>query len=488
MALDPAVPTSDTVTGPTELARQHELSRQMATLVFAATAPTTGVGPLAQAVQCRNALARLGFDPPLFVVYDFQRLCGGSGPPTDAELALVSGRAGWDRRTQDLFARYVALLRNLMATPVFASLSRRPLPIEFEAVVMARLICDPYRKWMGPGPRPPSAGELPSPASHVPVAPSQLAITHDPSWSLSFVSHAVALRDLVIERALQIDLGPLRLLGLFASGAPASLLDLYNLMGSSVGGRSVEFSLALLPSVLETKRSAASQRLTIDGYASVERRGSLDAILPSELAHDDDTFAHKVLSDELLYYGHERRLESASREHWVLVDASASMRGLREIYARGLAVALCKKLNLHGDNVTFRFFDSRLHRRVALSAAAGHELPYILSFRSEHGRHYARVFEDLLGEARRTKRRQGRELAITFITHGECHIPAPLLEGLAQVARVYGVFVLPSRPLSLGYLPLLHRHQVVSHADFADLDTRKRRALQIMEDVSRAHA
>ncbi|MDX2022223.1 MAG: hypothetical protein SF187_18450 [Deltaproteobacteria bacterium] len=467
--------------------RALELGKQVATLVFAATAPLVGATAVGQAIACRNALARLGYEPPLFVVYDLQRLLSGGAPPSDAELARVPGRGGWDRRTQELFARYVGLLRGLVSTPAFEHTARRPLPVEYEAVLIARLLVDAYRRWVGAGVRPSTGAPLPTAGSSH-STPADLAVLHDPSWCLGFMSAAATLRDFVVARAEQLDLGPLRLLGLFSGSAPANLLDLYNLMGSAAGGRAVEFSLQLLPSVLETKRSTASQRFSIDGYSSVERRGSLDAILPSELAHDEDTFAHKVLSDELLYYGHERRAESILREHWVLVDASASMRGLREVCARGLAVALCKKLSLQGDSVSFRFFDSRLHRRIPVGAAGGHDLPHILSFRSEHGRHYARVFDDLLNEARRGKRRGGRDLAITFITHGECHIPAALVEGLAQVAQLYGVFVLPSRPLALTYLPLLHKHQILTTADFANADARKRRALDILQDVSRAHA
>ena len=56
----------------------------------------------------------------------------------------------------------------------------------------------------------------------------------------------------------------------------------------------------------------------------------------------------------------------------MLVDASASMRGAREVFARGLALALAKKFSLRGGDVWVRFFDSRLHdaaRRRAGGAA-----------------------------------------------------------------------------------------------------------------------
>src|SRR3546814_4233754 len=39
------------------------------------------------------------------------------------------------------------------------------------------------------------------------------------------------------------------------------------------------------------------QRFAVDGYASVERRGSVDAMLPSELAHDPDTRSEEHTSE-----------------------------------------------------------------------------------------------------------------------------------------------------------------------------------------------
>ena len=57
-------------------------------------------------------------------------------------------------------------------------------------------------------------------------------------------------------------------------------------------------------------------------------------------------------------------MENERRVHQVLVDGSASMRGVREVFARGLALALCKRLALLGEDVSLRFFDSRLYEGV----------------------------------------------------------------------------------------------------------------------------
>src|SRR5262249_28265724 len=145
-------------------------------------------------------------------------------------------------------------------------------------------------------------------------SPEEMARRYEPGWAVGFLSQLVQGRELLLARAEQLDLGPLRLLGLFPTTARADLVELYRLMNTPAAGRAVDFSLQMLPSILETKRSTSAQRFAIDGYSSVERRGSIDSLLPSEMAHDADSFAYKVLSDELLYYGHEREQEAISRE------------------------------------------------------------------------------------------------------------------------------------------------------------------------------
>ena len=147
-------------------------------------------------------------------------------------------------------------------------------------------------------------------------------------------------------------------------------------------------------------------------------------------------FVLKALSDDLLYYGHERQNEVARPLHYMLVDGSASMRGAREVFARGLALALAKKLSLVGGrsaDVWVRFFDSRLHPRLDLGRSARRDLPRLLSFRSERGRNYARVFADLAVEVGRLVRDEGRDVAITFITHGD--LPHPGRDGRRRWRR-----------------------------------------------------
>jgi hypothetical protein len=400
-------------------------------------------------------------------------------------------------------ARYRALLATVARSEAVRALGTTFLRDEVLAVLLGRLLGDAWKHWtaraggerpgptMATAPAPPSAAPTAFSTGPLPLAsplygqdPAVLARGFDPGWAQGFLppllEHGLGLQ----ARLDRLDLGPLRLLGLFPPGAvPPDLVDLQQLLGRAGTGDVVDFCLQLLPSLLETKRHGAPQRFAVDGYASVERRGPLDALLPSELAHDEEMFALRALSDEMLFYGHERPLEGGRRVHGILVDASASMRGAREVFARGLALALAKKLALSGVDGWVRFFDSRLHRKVPAGTLAGQDLPYLLCFRSERGRNYARVFQDLLGEMEQEVGRERRQISLTIITHASCHIPRATVEALAQRAALSAVFVLPSQPLALDYLPLLTQHQVVTAQTLAAPADKKRRALEIVGAV-----
>ncbi len=137
-------------------------------------------------------------------------------------------------------------------------------------------------------------------------------------------------------------------------------------------------------------------------------------------------FEQKTLSDDLLYYGHERQNEAPRRLHYLLVDGSASMRGAREMFARGLALALAKKLSLAGGRTSGCASSTAASRPRSTSAAGrGGICRACSAFRSERGRNYARVFADLAVEVTHLVRDEGRDVAVTFITHGACHIPLP---------------------------------------------------------------
>jgi hypothetical protein len=282
----------------------------------------------------------------------------------------------------------------------------------------------------------------------------------------------------------QVDLDTLKLLEMFKGdgdlGDTTDLLDLYRALVTPEVHDIVNFSLDLIPSVLETKRSSGVQTFSIDGYASIETRGSLDGLLASELAFDDDLFDRRWADNELFYYGREKQTTNVEKLHYILIDASASMRGLRTVFARGLALALAKKMTLKGEGVWLRFFDSRLYEKQELSSSKL-RVPYLLCFRSERGRNPNRAFTELDREIARVMRETPKEIVITFITHGRCQLDPRLVETLGQKATMCGVFVMPTGgEVTLPYLDKLAQHYVISADALADKGRRQSEALKIL--------
>lgn len=448
-----------------------------------------------RAASWHNAIARLGIYLPLFVVHDigilFTTPRGAAGwtlSPRAAALAQIAP----SRPARELLQEYVALLRNIASSEVVEKVAGWRMRDELVAVLLTRALGDTYNRWRDRGK---SAGveELPLDVSlYADLEPAEHFARFDPKPLWGFLEHLVAHALHVYTSVELIDLDTVRLLGMFkedsargseALGSAVDLVDLFAALGSPDAADVAHFSLDLLPSVLETKRASGVQRFAVDGYASLERKGNIDSLMLTELAYDQDIFEQKVVEQELLYYAHEREREEEHRLQYILVDASASMRGKRQVFARALALTLLKKLSLEGDEIYLRFFDSRLHELVKVSRSGQVPVPYLLSFRSERGRNYGKVFRQLLVELTRLRREQHRRVVLYIITHGQCHIATELVSALAQQAFLYGIIILPSSEVTLEFLPLLHRHQIVDAAALDSREGRRDRALGIVTDA-----
>jgi len=358
------------------------------------------------------------------------------------------------------------------------------------AVILSRLLRVPLETWprrrqwrqTADLPLDPAIYRAPLPRGQVAQTTTDLAT--------SLQSHLAGNRLYILTAAEQVDLDTLRLLSLFEDGPEGGtsldLADLLTIFSSPEAHNVVNFSMDLLPSVLEAVRQSGAQTSSLDGYATIERRGSIDSVMLSELAYDEDLFERKLIDNELLYYGHEKEHTEQRTLHYIMVDSSASMRGQREVFARGLALTLSKKLLIQGGRVWIRFFDSRAYTIRDLTLPGGQSaIAHLLSFRSERGRNYSRVFAQIAGELRTLRRKQRRDVFLYLITHGQCHIDRSLARQLAQSAQVYGVFMLPSASLHLDYLDELAGYQIVEQQTFATRRASVDRALEIVEQASR---
>jgi hypothetical protein len=180
-----------------------------------------------------------------------------------------------------------------------------------------------------------------------------------------------------------------------------------------------------------------------------------------------------MIDNEISYYTREQAPDEARRLHYLLIDASASMRGDRQVFARGLAIALGKKLQLAGEEVWMRFFDSRLYD---VQRPRPGQLPAA----------YLRVFAQLATEIALLRARDQRDPVIHLITHAALHVPRPLVQEVRRMAHLFGVFILPSGgTLDLDYLDLLEGHAVVDNATLQQRTARAAAATKIVDDAAK---
>jgi hypothetical protein len=438
-----------------------------------------------------NGLEGLGLGMPFFLVHDLGLiLTHPMGTAIRLQTRERSLRIGAERGHfqmdadfENLLSDYQALLTDLARSELCQKAVTRQLPDDMVAAVIAKVV-EPVQSALarkGGGRRLPltlEAYDGVEPAHNVDATISAEVRSALQILNASRVRIRVSLE--------QVDLDSLKLMEMFRGegdlGEPADLLDLYRVLVTPAVHDIVNFSLDLLPSVLETKRSRGVQTFRVDGYASIETKGVLDSVLPSELAFDDDLFDRRYADNELFYYGREKETQQKERLHYLLVDASASMRGLRTVFARGLALAMAKKMALRGEEVWLRFFDSRLYERQEVSASKL-KVPYLLCFRSERGRNTTRVFSELERELARVMRENAKDIVVTFITHGRCHIDLRLIEALRTKASLCGIFVMPTQgELKLDYLDRLHQHYVIDQNVLSDKAKRQTEALRILDE------
>jgi hypothetical protein len=485
------------------------VASQLATLQLCAVTPLRSLAAVTAAGWC-NRLLRLGVALPLFVVHDVGWLLAA---PADALRRRVPQAT--TAEAQALCAGYSSLLDRLSSSPIVETTTSMRLRDELIAVLLTRIfgqLSAGYQR----GATPLRLEPLPLEPGHYKPSPAPGELLDDALGFLRFLLEP----DHCLHLLTAVEIIDVQMLRLLSTGQKArretqaalendrtleaadglDLIDLLQAVTAPEVRDVARFSMDLLPSVLETRRSAGSQHYPIGGYASLERRGSLDAVLWSELASDDEMFFLRLSENELLYHGRERRQDEGRGEHHILIDASASMHGLRQVFARGLAIALAQKLLLLGATVKLRFFDGRLHEPLQgdLSTA----LPYLLSFRSSRGRNYGRVFQDLLRELQGQGQGLGpaslgaslrgpkaaRVQALHVITHGECHIATATVQALSGLAELHGVFMLPSSELALDYLPLLTSCAVITDEDLREPTARRQKALRIVDGIEKKPA
>ncbi|MGZ3478664.1 MAG: hypothetical protein ACXVCJ_29450, partial [Polyangiales bacterium] len=453
----------------------------LGSLLLSAVRPGTDA-LVRRAITWARDLDRLGVDVPLPIVHDLGFLLAVPssqvvvGPRRNVASVLQS-RTG----TASVHAAYVAAIQSLASDPTVEQVRALRPSDDLVVVLLTRLLSGGRD---GRATRRGGVLEDATPADLVDLERRLPALfaeaPRDPDFqALSrFVEGIVRLR-VVLDT---IDLDTLKLLSVFGHGAADAAapgagalagiaqVELLSALSSLQANDVVNFSLELLPAVLETTRGKGVGTFATGGYQGLARRGSLDSMVLTELAWDDDELSRRLLDDEVLFHARERSEEEAPRLHLVLVDASASMRGDRTTFARGVAIALAKRLELEGEEARVRFFDGRLYEpfggvssgpRGARRGVLASALPHILAFRGERGRSPERVMRQLVHELEVLRVRDRRSPVVHLITHAAFYALRALVQEVRARAALFAVFITPHKaegedaPIELDWLDVL---------------------------------
>ncbi len=459
-----------------------EVGGPLGTLAFSQVKPHSSTASL-RAIKWHADLHRLGLTLPFAVVHDFGMVLTAS--QDQLEIAPRCDLAAALPRMQPVCEGYLSILREARECEAARRAPQLQMSDDLVVVVLARVLGDIARRTRS---KPSYVARLPLNGSLFerlqPETLLRLFRSVERSFEMETLEMLSQARLLILTLTDSLDLDTLRLFGMvgLSEGGALAQVELLNSLEAPEANDVVNFSLEILPSVLETKAKPAASTVAAFGYSGLGRRGSIDNMVLTELAWDDAELSRRLVNNEVLYYAREQQHEDEGREHLVLIDASASMRGDRATFARAMALATGKKLLLEGEVVSFRFFDSRLYES---HAAHGQNLPtaHLLSFKGERGRNPARVFSELV--ALLEMARQSQPPVIHLFTHAALYIPRELVQQARSKAQLAAVFILPSGgELNLDYLDLLNAHWVVDHNALSHGQERAQAARDILGKVT----
>ena len=472
---------------PPELLQDPAVTGPLGSLALSLVRPRTPTLAL-RALRWHRDLARLGVSIPLALAHDLGLLL--ACPNEQLELKprtnvadLLGARV---RPGADVSSDYAALIREVAQSEAARRSGALQMPDDVVVVLLARLLAGVAQRCVVPlG----YVSGVPLDAALVERLDDQLpelfrAAPRD--YDLAALRELVAARLYVLTVVDALDLDTLQLFGMLGGDAAQGVIaqvDLLDALGNPEVHDIVNFSLEILPSVLEAKTRPGASTHAAYGYAGLARKGSLDSLVLTELAWDETELMRRIADDEVLYYAREQSSDEAARVHHFLIDASASMRGERATFARGMALAGAKKLLLTGEDVIFRFFDSKLYEPHG--ARAG-QLPvaHLLSFKGERGRNPARVFAEFDTILELALRRDARQPLVHLFTHAALYIPREIVGQIAQKSKIAAVFMLPSGgALDLDYVDLLDAHWVVDNKALQNKSARAAEARRILDDV-----
>ncbi len=466
---------------PPELSKTAEVAGPLGTLALSVVRPRASTMAL-RAIKWHSDLSTLGVRVPMAIVHDLGMVLACANEQLTIEQRVPPSTTNVET---SLTEQYLSLVNEVAECEAARRSADLKMSDDLVVVVLAKLLAGVAAQ----APTPEYASAIPLNAAlfeNMERQLPQLFAAVPRNADLKVWSLLLNARLYVLTLVDALDLDTLQLFGMLGGDTSIGALaqvDLLNVLGSAEANDVVNFSLEILPSVLEAKARPGIGTVAAFGYAGLSRKGSIDSMVLTELAWDPEELLRRMVDDEVFYYAREQTSDETRRVHHILIDATASMRGERATFARGMAMAAAKKLLLAGEDVTIRFFDSRLYE---VHSAKNGQLPiaYLLSFKGERGRNPARVFQEFDALLDLAGSRDPRDPIVHIFTHAALYIPRDTVAAISRRAKVAAVFMLPSEgKLDLDYLDLLASHWVVDHAMLASKSARTEAAIGILDEV-----
>ncbi|MBN2332414.1 MAG: WD40 repeat domain-containing protein [Deltaproteobacteria bacterium] len=315
-----------------------------------------------RAVAWLRGTASLGLAAPICLVHDLGALLvSSSGKP-------VVRRPSW--LPADLMpVLWEAFLQRLADHPKMRQLRRMNLADNVIGVVLGKILAGlsfPHEFRVSPGAETVLFARRLGDA-HQQTSPGQLWETMTPAERFGMA--ALLTGDLLVHietRLAQLDVGELRFLHLYGIGLtafadPRQLVDLFSLLELPPPARLALISmLRLLPNISEAAAARGGMQMyAMGGYQGLSRKGSLDSLVPVELAYPQRLFCHRLLNRDALYYGRESAPRRRRQLAYIITQLGLEVRGDDDATARGLTLALARTMKHRGYDVYHSFVGSR---------------------------------------------------------------------------------------------------------------------------------
>ncbi|MCC6898821.1 MAG: hypothetical protein IT377_07585 [Polyangiaceae bacterium] len=282
---------------PVELARDPAVAGPLGSLALSVVRPHSPTLAL-RALRWHRDLERLGVRVPLFIAHDFGLLLGCPGEQLEIQVRVdPSVLVAATGAPPAVFTHYRRVIEEVAASETARRSRSLRMTDDMLAVLLARVLGSTALRIQI---APPYPVAVPLDATLVEGIDGQLAGLLGQvrrGFEIDALNKLVEARLYVLTLVDALDLDTLQLFGMLGGDASQGALaqvDLLGVLGAPEANDVVDFSLEILPSVLESKARPAASTHAAFGYSGLARKGSIDGLVLTELAWDGDELMRRM--------------------------------------------------------------------------------------------------------------------------------------------------------------------------------------------------